>query len=150
MWLLIVLVLSLGILVKVVGGLGKTAVSAPNDAIINEWSQGNGGSKEWVKLLVVNVPAGALIVVYNEGDPDDDLPPDDADWNDCVVALPDTSPLLSGNLPLFANSSDGDNPHLRDETGATIHDFTAAPDPTLHPDAGENAQFTFLPLPTIL
>lgn len=35
-------------------GLGQAAAPTNGNVIINEWSQGNGGSREWVELLVVS------------------------------------------------------------------------------------------------
>jgi uncharacterized repeat protein (TIGR01451 family) len=108
--------------------LAETAVSAPfalsaNPTpdplalIINEWSQGNGGTKEWVELLVVsgpldlrgwnlagddqssssvtfaphalwsNIQTGTLILIYHGSQPDDILPPDDHDPTDCRLVI---------------------------------------------------------------
>lgn len=82
---------------------GWAGPAAPYEVIINEWSQGNGGDREWVELLVItgpvdlrgwdlgdesagdlaftnhalwsSVPSGSLIVVYNGDSPDSILPP---------------------------------------------------------------------------
>ena len=123
-WLLVAILFPLVLLIgigQVEKVMGETAVlAAPFDVIINEWSQGHGGNKEWVELLVVNasvdlrgadlgdsspgdlnftdnplwqnVPGGTLIVIYNGSDPDDILPPDDIDMTDCVVIIPHNSP----------------------------------------------------------
>ncbi|MGG6294155.1 DUF4347 domain-containing protein [Leptolyngbya sp. AN02str] len=79
--------------------------------VINEWSHGNGGLREWVELLVTettdlrgwtfidgnaaspyftfanvnewaSVAAGTLIVIYNDGDRDTILPADDTNFAD--------------------------------------------------------------------
>ena len=148
----------------------QSQLRPPYDVIINEWSQGNGGSKEWVELLVVNgpadlrnwdlgdnspgdlvfsqaklwqaVPAGTRIVIYNQADPDTNLPPDDFDPTDCVLILPDeASTYFSGNLPQFSNSDPSDNPHLREATATTIHNFSIAPGPSRHPSSSETVQY---------
>ncbi len=145
--------------------------SAPFDVIINEWSQGNGGSKEWVELLVVqgpvdmrgwelddtnsansllfsddaiwsSVPGGTLLVVYNASDPDTILPPDDTDMGDCTAVIPHNHPtLFSGGWPAFANTTASDNPHLLDNNAVTIHDFSLDPGTALHPGSNQNAQY---------
>ncbi|MFQ5434752.1 MAG: DUF11 domain-containing protein, partial [Anaerolineae bacterium] len=141
-----------------------------HDVIFNEWSQGNGGAKEWVELLVVRgpadlrgwdvgddtpgdltfsqaslwtaVPTGTLIVIYNTGDRDTVLPPDDTDPSDCVLVLSDEdATLFSGRLPAFSNGSPSDKPHLRDDLGTTIHDFGSEPG-TVAVAGGETAVFT--------
>ncbi|PAX51883.1 DUF4347 domain-containing protein [Brunnivagina elsteri] len=85
----------------------NSTLNTPLSVIINEWSQGNGGNKEWVELLVTttvdmrgwtlgdtavtpyttfsndstwaNVAAGTIIVIYNgnTNERDDILPADD-------------------------------------------------------------------------
>lgn len=138
-------------------------------AIINEWSQGAGGSQEWVELLVVTgpldmrgwdlgdsspgdltftndglwsaVPRGARIVIYNGSDRDGILPPDDSDSGDCLLVLPHSAgDYFSGGWPALANSNNADNPHLRDAGGATVHDFSAAPG-GLHPGGGQSVAY---------
>ncbi len=157
------LVVSVGLPVLLLAQLGgfpsliqAGADASVYDVIINEWSQGNGGSKEWVELLVVNgpadlrgwdvgdespgdltfsqdvlwtaVPAGTRIVIYNARDRDTILPPDDADVSDCAAIVPDEdAALFSGRLPAFSNGSSVDKPHLRDALGVTIHDFGSEP-----------------------
>lgn len=162
--------LLLAALVQTTQSRASSPSIAPYDVIINEWSQGNGGAKEWVELLVVNGPvdlrgwnlgddtagdltfaqvpfwqnvsAGSLIVIYNQSDRDVGLPPDDVNLSDCSAILPDGNPLyFSGSLPAFDNNTITDNPHLRDAGGNTVHDFSAAPGPGLHPDVQQNAQF---------
>lgn len=143
---------------------------ALHDVVVNEWSQGNGGTREWVELLVLagpldmrgwdmgdssagdlamsndplwsSVPTGTLIVVYNGSDRDTILPPDDFDPADCVLILPHNDPLyFAGGWPGFSNSTTTDNPHVRDAADATVHDFSAEPGSSLHPGANETAQF---------
>ena len=145
-------------------GWSRPASTGP--VIINEWSQGHGGRKEWVELLVVegpadlrgwdlgdsspgdllfsdnslwsSVPAGSLVVIYNGGDPDDVLPAQDADLRDDVVVLAhDNADYFSGSWPSLANSTTSDNPHLRNAAAATVHDFTVAPGAVRHPEAYE-------------
>jgi hypothetical protein len=94
-----------------------TPTAQPFALIINEWSQGNGGTKEWVELLVVDgpldlrgwnlagdeespssvtfanhalwasIPTGTIIVIYNGSQPDDVLPPDDEDPKQLCAGL---------------------------------------------------------------
>lgn len=150
-------------------GLGQTAVFPANDqVIINEWSQGSGGSREWVELLVVAgpadlrgwdlgdatpgdlvfsddlawsaVPAGTLLVIYNASDPDTILPPDDDNSGNCRLVLAhDNGRFFSGTWPALANTTVSDNPHLRDAAGTTVHDFTQAPG--LHPGSQQGVAF---------
>lgn len=133
-------------------------------AIINEWSQGGTGTtNEWVEILVIqdnlnmqnwtlrdgnnsgqitfsgtmwqNVPAGALIVIYNNGGRDPILPPDDLTFGEnYTVIMPSNS---AGNLTQtawisFGNTTATDNPILRDASNNVIHDW----------DQGDNASFT--------
>ena len=51
------------------------------------------------------VPAGTIIVIYNNGDPNGDLPPDDPTDanNDCVYIIPGNSTLLDRSIG-FPNS----------------------------------------------
>jgi cardiolipin synthase A/B len=128
-WLLAAFVLPL-LLLAFVTRMGQAAYEAavtptiqPFALIINEWSQGNGGTKEWVELLVVDgpldlrgwnlagdeespssvtfanhalwaiIPTGTIIVVYNGNQPDDVLPPDDEDPSNCVLVLPHNNNL---------------------------------------------------------
>lgn len=146
------------------------SAAAPHDVIINEWSQGDSGSREWVELLVVNgpldmrgwdlgdsvpgdlafsgdnfwshMPAGSRIVIYNGGARDPLLPSDDLNLGDCAVVIPHNhAALFSGSWPLFSNATAGDNPHLRDGTGATIHDFSMEPGTSLHPGQGKSVRY---------
>lgn len=170
-WLLISVLLPVMILAllkpRLVGGL-SSALS--QSVIINEWSQGAGGYKEWVELLVVagpvdlrgwdlgdnspgdlvfsdvslwqDIPAGTTLVIYNQSDPDNVLPADDLDTSDCRLILPDGDPVyFSGALPGFSNTTADDNPHLRDSTGSTVHDFSGAPGISVHPGAEQAAAF---------
>lgn len=154
--------------------LAATAVSAqiaaPFDVIINEWSQGEGGNKEWVELLVVNGPidlrgwdlgdltpgdlhfaadpfwanvaSGTLIVVYNGNDRDNNvLPADDDDLSDCTAVLPHNGGYFSGSWPLFSNTDFNDNPILRDSGDNVIHNFTEAPGSVRHPGANQAVRF---------
>ena len=151
--------------------LTEAQPTAVFDVIINEWSQGSGGAKEWVELLVVNgprdlrgwdlgdnspgdltfaghalwanVPPGALIVIYNANDPDAVLPPVDTDPSDCLLVVPhNDAALFRGGWPAFANSTANDNPHLRDAAGATVHDYSTAPGTTRRPGASQHVGYT--------
>jgi uncharacterized repeat protein (TIGR01451 family) len=177
-WLLAAFVLPL-LLLTFVTQMGQaadeTAVSPatePFALIINEWSQGNGGTKEWVELLVVNgpldlrgwnlagdedspssvtftnhdlwasIPTGTLIVVYNGNQPDDVLPPDDEDPDNCVLVLPhNNNPYCTGGWPAFHNTRETDNPIIRDAQENVIHDFSTDPGTASRPGANHSVQF---------
>ncbi|MEM7113229.1 MAG: lamin tail domain-containing protein [Chloroflexota bacterium] len=150
--------------------VGETAVSPQNlPLIINEWSQGNGGSREWVELLVTTptdlrgwdvgdstpgdltfsndsfwetVTSGTLIVIYNGNDRDTVLPEDDEDPSDCRLVLAhNNGRFFSGSWPAFSNSNNVDNPHLRNAADATIHDFTSLPGGNWHPGSQSSVAF---------
>jgi uncharacterized repeat protein (TIGR01451 family) len=149
------------VLMLMVTGVDSRAFThgANGQAIINEWSQGNGGSKEWVEILVVtgpqdmrgwtlsdktptdltfsadslwsNVPAGTVIVVYNGSDRDTILPPDDTDLSDFVVIVAHNHPtLFAGGWGGLSNSDSADNPQLADNSAQIIHDYSIAPGAT--------------------
>ncbi|MCX7834675.1 MAG: lamin tail domain-containing protein [bacterium] len=147
-------------------------------AIINEWSQGPAGNQEWVEILVIqdglnmqnwtlrdgnnsglitfsgtiwqNIPAGAIIVIYNATEKDPNIPADDLTFGtDKRVIMPHNS---SGNLTssawiAFANATATDNPTLRNASNVVIHDwdqndnsaFTAG---TLRPAANQSVNYT--------
>ncbi len=171
-WVPLVLLIGIGRVEGLVGsGQEETAVTAaPYAVIVNEWSQGHGGSKEWVELLVVQgpadlrgwdlgdsspgdlsfsqdlfwqaVPTGTLLLIYNGSDPDDILPADDQNVADCLVTLPHNhAQFFTGGWPAFSNTTAADNPHLRDETDNTIHDFSTDPGSTMHPGSQQNAAY---------
>ena len=142
------------------------------DVIINEWSQGPSGSKEWVELLVVNgpidmrgwdltdgngsgvvtfstdslwtsVPSGTLIVIYNGGDRDTNLPADDIDVSDWILVIPHSNSIyFSGGWPAFNNDTNTDNPHLRDSADITIHNYSTAPGTSPRPGSGKFVYYT--------
>lgn len=182
-WLLVSLILPLfallALAVRFSPAQSLEPAAALHDVIFNEWSQGSGGSREWVELLVVNgpldlrgwslddanspgmvtfaedpfwssVPSGSLIVIYNGGDRDTILPPDDLDLSDCTAVIPhnDTT-YFSGGWPAFSNTEAADNPHLRDAANTTIHDFSAEPGGNSHPSANQNAQFEGISADTV-
>ncbi len=149
----------------------STALLQAQDVIINEWSQGSGGSKEWVELLVVtegtdmrnwdlgdntagdltfttdanwsSLPSGSLIVIYNGGDKDTNLGADDTNFADGVVTIPhNNSTFFTGSWPASANSTQDDNPHLRNSSDITVHDFSTNPGTSRHPEASESTNFT--------
>lgn len=89
--------------------------SAARPFLINELSQGSGAAREWLELLTLQtadlrgfvlkdrnvtyttfasvpvwseVPAGTLIVIYNSGAKDTNLPADDLDYSDGKMILP--------------------------------------------------------------
>lgn len=169
-WLFFSLGLPLVILGWLPGQITEQAAASSHPVIINEWSQGDGGSREWVELLVVNgpvdlrgwdlgdssagdlvfstdslwsaVPTGTLVVIYNGNDRDALLPPDDTSLSDCVLVVPHNDPAyFSGSWPAFSNSTASDNPHLRDENDVTVHDFSVEPGTGLHAGTAETAVF---------
>lgn len=162
-WFIFILVLP--IVIFAVGARQFTQAQAfhfpmSDSIIINEWSQGASGSKEWVELLVIadaldlsgwdlgdsspgdltfethslwqNLPAGTRIVIYNGNDRDTVLPADDIDPADCTLIVAHNSEYFSGGWPAFSNSNAADNPHLRDAADNTAHDFSIAPG-SIHP-----------------
>ncbi|MGC4115202.1 MAG: proprotein convertase P-domain-containing protein [Myxococcales bacterium] len=103
-------------------------------AIINEFSQGNGGSKEWVEILFLKeadargwtfadrndtiltfsqntlwsaVPAGTLLVIYYSTDKDTILPAEKTSLGTArtLVIRHNNSTYFSGTWPAFSNSS---------------------------------------------
>ncbi|MCO5192065.1 MAG: lamin tail domain-containing protein [Anaerolineae bacterium] len=154
-------------LVAIQATIWAYAPAATYELIINEWSQGNGGSKEWVELLVVsgpqdlrgwslsdktptdltfsadtlwsNVPSGTLIVVYNGNDRDTILPPDDADLSDFIVVLPsNNATYFSGSWGGLTNTDSADNPQLADDLSQVVHDYSEAPGATAALHPGAN------------
>ncbi len=149
----------------------SASTQALHDVIINEWSQGNGGNKEWVELLVVNgpvdlrgwdlgdsspgdlsfsnddawngLPAGTVIVIYNATDPDTILPPNDFDSSDFTLVLPhnDAALFTGGGFPAFANGTSTDNPVVRDSSDAVVHDYNTEPGSGVHPESNENSAY---------
>ncbi len=149
-------------------GSGIDNGSSGTPAIINEWSQGDGGSKEWVEIVVVqdnldmrgwvlsdesdpyctfldgagspwaSVPEGTVIVIYNGGDRDTNLPVDDlvvveAGNKQVVSAHNQASLFINNTWSGFSNNTSTDNPKLTDgATRAIIHDW----------DQGNNSAFT--------
>lgn len=149
----------------------STAFLQAQDVIINEWSQGSGGSKEWVELLVVtegtdmrnwdlgdsspgdltfttdanwsSLPSGSIIVIYNAGDKDTNLGADDSNFADGVVTIAhNNSTFFSGSWGAFSNSTSSDNPHLRNSSDVTVHDFSTNPGSLRHPEANESTNYT--------
>lgn len=149
----------------------RQASALSQSVIINEWSQGESGRREWIELFVVdagvdltgwdlgdesagdlqfsnadlwqNIPAGTLIVIYNGSDRDGLLPPDDLDISDwtLIVSSKDTS-LFQGSWPSFSNSNPADFPQLRDESDIIIHQLSfLLDDADKAPAGGESVHF---------
>ncbi|PIE80248.1 MAG: hypothetical protein CSA11_08940 [Chloroflexi bacterium] len=173
-WVSMLLLLGFDRVVGLVGRVPEeTAVTAaPYAVIVNEWSQGHGGNQEWVELLVVQgpadlrgwdlgdnspgdlifsqdlfwqaVPTGTLLLIYNGSDPDEILPADDQNMDDCLVVIPHNHAQFftdTSSWPAFANATATDNPYLRDEADNIIHNFSADPGSSLHPNAQQNAAY---------
>ncbi len=115
--------------------LASSATNFGRELIINEFSQGNGGSKEWVELLVLKpsdlrgctladrtgtyttfanvalwsaVTPGTLIIIYNNADRDTLLPAtQDLDPSDgvLVIAHNNASAFTAGTWGGFSNSN---------------------------------------------
>ncbi|MEM8860574.1 MAG: phospholipase D-like domain-containing protein, partial [Chloroflexota bacterium] len=148
-----------------------TSDRVSENVIINEWSQGVSGRKEWVELLVIgknvslagwdlgdesagdlhfasvdlwqNIPAGTLIVIYNGVDRDDVLPEDDADYSDwrLVVSSQDES-LFHGSWGGFTNSNPTDYPQLRNSADVVVHSLTFLQDnPELAPNGNKSLKY---------
>ncbi len=151
-----------------VSGNGIVVQENELSAIINEWSQGDGGSKEWVEIVVVqdnldmrgwqladdsnpyctfiegadspwaSVPEGTVIVIYNGGDRDTNLPVDDiivvGDGNHQVVTAHNEASLFTdSSWGGFSNSTSSDNPILTNGSSrAVVHDW----------DQGNDSAFT--------
>ena len=151
-----------------VSGNGVDAGSPGVLAIINEWSQGDGGSKEWVEIVTIqdnldmrgwvlsddsdayctfldgaespwaSVPMGTVIVIYNGGDRDTNLPEDDltvveSGNKQVVSAHNEASLFVNETWSGFSNNTSTDNPKLTDGASrAIIHDW----------DQGNNGAFT--------
>lgn len=155
-----------------------TSANSQPAAIINEWSQGPAGNQEWVEILVIqdglnmqnwtlrdgnnsglitfsgtiwqNIPAGALIVIYNGSEKDANIPADDLTFgSDKRVIMPHNS---TGNLTstawiAFANATATDNPILRDASNTVVHDWdqgdqSAFTSTSLRPGANQSVNYT--------
>ncbi len=129
---------------------GAGTIPASRSLIINEFSQGPSGGKEWVELLTLqtadlrgyslrdnggvygtfstsavwsNVPAGTLIVLYNSNDRDSLLPADDLDPSDRLLIVPikNATLITSGNWPGFSNNTAvAENVQIRNAAGAMV------------------------------
>ena len=130
----------------VAGGAGTFTKSV----IINEFSQGASGTKEWVEVLVLKVsdlrgytlrdrsgtyttfanvatwaavPAGTIIVIYNSLDRDTALPADDADpaGGSMIVPFNSASLFTAGTWSGLTNSSSGNElVELRDASAVVV------------------------------
>ena len=129
-------------------------------AILNEFSQGNGGNKEWSEILLLknadlrgwtlsdrqgpgltftssvlwsNLPAGTLLVVANGGDRDTTLPAvDDVNPADGTLVIASTSATyFSGTWGALGNS--GDSIILKDATAAVVDALSYASDTIYDP-----------------
>lgn len=135
-------------------------------AIVNEFSQGTSGSKEWVELLVLKVadlrgftlrdrsgiyttfadvaawsavPAGTLIVIYNSGDRDTVLPADDTDpaGGSMVVPFGHATLFTPATWGGFSNSATGDElVELRDAAAEVVDGVSFNANTTHVPEVG--------------
>ncbi len=122
-----------------------------NEALINEFSQGEQNGAEWFEILVLRetslrnwalsdanftlplrfadvaawdeIRAGTSIVIYNGNTRDALLPPDDFDASDFSLVVPSTATdLFNGSWPSFGDQ--GDAVILRDSAGAIVMQFS--------------------------
>jgi subtilisin-like proprotein convertase family protein len=131
-------------------------------AIINEFSQGSSGAKEWVEILFLqqtdargwkvsdsntgtltfstnalwqNIPAGTLLVVYNGGDVDTILPAQDTDVTDRVLVISSSNATyFSGTWPGLSNS--GDHIALATAANALVDGVSFGSNATHTPNVG--------------
>jgi len=114
-------------------------VSVQDGLYINEFGQGDTGSEDWIELLVITADGGTLdltdwiiddngsndqacsaltsvlsgtrIVIYNDGDPYAQIPPDELFANDYTLVLPASSLCFDANGGNdYTQSDDGTNP----------------------------------------
>lgn len=131
-------------------------------ALINEFSQGANGSKEWVEILFLkdsdargwtlrdsstgtitfqstalwsNVAAGTLLVVYNNADRDTSLPSDDTNPADGTLVLPHTNSNFSASVWIGLNNG-GDALALRDSSAALIDGISFGSNSSQTPQLG--------------
>ena len=142
------------------------APSFTRSVIINEFSQGTSGTKEWVELLVVKaadlrgftlrdrtgiyttfgnvstwaaIPAGTIIVIYNAADRDTVLPADDTDPVGGSMIVPFNHPSLftAGTWGGLSNSSTGNElVELRDAAAVIVDGVSFNTNTTHLPDLG--------------
>lgn len=142
--------------------LPDNAVTYSRPAIINEVSQGNGGSKEWIEILFLNqtdargwtfadrttnpvltfsrssfwsaIPAGTLLVIYNGGDRDTTLPANRTTLPKLIIAH-NNSTYFTGLWPSLGNSNP-DFVALRFPDGKLIDGVSINSDRTFEPALG--------------
>lgn len=145
--------------------LNNRSGSFSRPALINEFSQGNGGSKEWIEILFLqntdargwtladasattsltfsqnalwsNIPAGTLLVVYNNADRDTVLPADKTTLptpGSLVIGHNNTS-FFSGLWPALGNSG-GDRVVLRGADASLIDGVSYGTDSAHTPKLG--------------
>lgn len=145
---------------------GGAAGSFTKSVIINEFSQGASGSKEWVELLVLKVadlrgyavadrsgtyttfgnvatwaavPAGTLIVIYNTADRDTVLPADDTDpaGGSMIVPFNNAALFTAGTWTGLSNSASGNElVEIRDAAAAWVDGVSFNTNATHSPDLG--------------
>jgi subtilisin-like proprotein convertase family protein len=134
-------------------------------ALVNEFSQGNGGSKEWIEILFLTltdargwtladrttnpavtfsqstlwsaIPAGTLLVIYNGADRDTVLPADKTSLTSTrtLVIASSNTTYFTGNWPSLSNSN-ADFAALRTATGTLIDGVSINIDATHTPALG--------------
>ncbi len=143
---------------------GGAAGTFTKSVIVNEFSQGTGGNKEWVEVLVLKVsdlrgytlrdrdgtytafanvaawaavPAGTLVVIYNAADRDTVLPADDTDaaGGSMVVPFNHASLFTAGAWVGLSNSS-LELVELRDATAVMVDGVSFNADTTHLPTLG--------------
>ena len=145
--------------------VASRSASFTRPAIINEVSQGNGGSKEWIEILFLTltdargwtladrtttspvtfsqsslwtaIPAGTLLVIYNGVDRDTVLPADQTTLTSArtLVIAHNNTTFFSGTWPALSNSN-ADFAALRTSTGTLIDGISINSDATHTPALG--------------
>ena len=144
--------------------VASQSASFSRSLVINEFSQGNGGSKEWIELLVLknsnlggytvadrlgtyttfrsdgfwnNVPAGTLIVIYNAADRDTVLPADSLTLaSGAVVASHSNSTAFTGGTWAGLSNSNAESIIVRDNTSAIVDALSLNNDNVYDPKFG--------------
>lgn len=142
------------------------APSFTRSVIINEFSQGTSGNKEWVELLVLKtadlrgftlrdrggtyttfanaatwaaVPAGTVIVIYNAADRDTVLPADDTEpaGGTMIVPFNNASLFTAGAWGGLSNTSTGNElVEIRDAAAVVVDGVSFNTNTTHLPDLG--------------
>lgn len=146
-------------------GLYLAPVAHPRSLLINEFSQGPSGNKDWVELLTLQpvdlrgytlrdkqgtyvtfadlplwsrVPVGTRIVIYNATDRDPGLPADDLNASDGVIVAPHNSTFAFGGAFAWNGLSPtaAESVSVMDEAGGLVDGVAFNADATQSPTVG--------------